>query len=359
MDRKSYTYTSLQKEYNYFLNPSLKISVNGKELSKDFEIMELWAELTVDRRSTGSVRFHVSNELKSNFIGDFPLAGKLKIDAGYENKNQTIFEGVIFERSLRIINQSLTSLLVIALDYKSLLRMNNSYQTYMNSKNRAAVVRQILTRNGLHGILDEDKSFDQPLTLTQSGVSDFDYILSLAKAAGFEFFALNQDVYFRKPMSVSEIMITITKESIYRLAKRSSLFGLVSGVVMEGHNLDKKQEKTITCNTVGHKVGTGMTGSELLKKAGWKLMQYESSYYNKRSGDSLKQTAENYFQENSMEMVELTLCMDGLPQLIPGRFLKISKLAEAIDNTYYVETVKHSFERGRFQTELTAKSNTS
>ena len=359
---QNYSFDKLQRKYNFFLNPVVQISVNGKLMHNKYLLLGLEVELTIHSAVAGAARFTVENMQNLHVLGQFPLMAKVKVEMGYENDKSIVFEGVILERTMSITNTLYSSITVICLDQKVLMRMNNPYRTYSSAKNYSSVVRQIVSEYKLPGNIDKSSDFIKPITLTQYGVSDFDYIVKMAQETGFEFFVHDQTFYFRKPRSVEGMLIVLGKECFLQIQHRTSMDKLASSVTMESFSLDNSQEQSVSCRSVQHKVGDGITGIDILKENGGNFSIYESHYKNHSSISTLKEAAMIRLQENSMMLTELSIRINGLPELIPGRFLAVKDVVEDINNTYYIEKVNHVFSnkqaKNPYYTEIICTSNT-
>lgn len=364
MDNKIYDFSNLQKkEYGFFINPAYQILVNEELLSgKKYVAYNIEVSLTIEVESTGFAQFSITDTNNLDILEHFPLLADVEIKLGYLKNMKTVFTGVIIERTIKIINNNTRDATIICLDLKSIFRMENPFSTYSSVTSISSLVQRIiqkyLSSYHLQLLITSSSNFSKPITMNQNGITDFEFIMNLAKEIGYEFFVLNKEFYFRKPNYKSNCMIIIEKNSIYTIKHRSSLAGIVSCVEANGYYITKNIENTKICNKVPYKIGSGLTGAEIINGVRRKFTLYESLYIDKRKNMDLQIVADNKLQENSMSLTNVEICINGLPEIIPGRNLIIQNVEKGIDNTYYVEKVRHTMSKDSYRTILSCQSNT-
>jgi phage protein D len=282
--------------------------------------------------------------------------GKVKIDLGYGDSLQTVFEGIVFERDLKIERLMKGAMSVSCLDGKALFRLNNAFLSHPPVKSHAELVKKIASKYDINLKIDATPNFAKPSAFNQKGATDFDFIVKAAQNTGFEFFVLSRDLYFRKPGK--EKLITLEKEGLYGLQYRTSMAGIYSEMELMSYNQDKEEEKKVSAKSPKEKTGKGSTGADILQKNKKSLVLCDTIYINNITERDLQVLLDARMRENSMKLTELTLRTDGLPELEPGKLLTLSKIGEGLDNDYYVHTVRHHFNANEYRTELVCHSNT-
>lgn len=117
MDKSNY-YTP---EFDGFL--SFTIKINGKTSLDNFSIEELTISLKNDSLSKAIIKINISKELESFNIKEYlKLGDVLIIEAGYDNFNSVIFNGVISELGISVYNLKGAVFNII-----SLSKNNNSF----------------------------------------------------------------------------------------------------------------------------------------------------------------------------------------------------------------------------------------
>jgi phage protein D len=359
----AYSFSKLQEKYKNFQSPTYKVCVEGATLPKTINLGELQTELTISRLETGfaHIEAHYSEDTTSAhdpsaLLSAFPLMGKIKIDMGYNDSLQTGFEGYIFERELKIKTFMMCRLSISCLDGKALLRINNEFLSHAPVKSYAELVKKIASKYGMNLKVDSTPGFAKPSSFNQNGATDFDFISEIAEKTGYEFFALAQDLFFRKPGT--EKLITLGQDCLHEIDYKTSLAGIYPKIELLSYNSDKKSEGKTTAASPDYKIGKGRTGSEILSKKAKNLALHKRLFINNITERDLSAILQSQMRENSMGLAKLLLHTNGLPELIPGRILTLSGIGKGIDNDYYVQSVRHDFNRHGYRTELDCRSNT-
>ena len=60
--------------------------------------------------------------------------------------------------------------------------------------------------------------------------------------------------------------------------------------------------------------------------------------------------AEYLLEDMSYRLGHITMTLRGMPEFVPGRFIKLKGFGEALSNSYYVTDVIHEFNQGGFYT---------
>ncbi len=358
-------FSELKTKYANFFNYSYEIKVEDTALAEKYILQELEVELSIENNETSGAIFKIvdKEQITSNVDGysilsSFGPMKKIEISLGYADTNTTVFKGYIFQRNIEITSGLVQVLTIYCLDHKALLRGNITSVAHMEVSSISGLVTKVLTDYAMEKSIDTTDDFTASITVTQGGISDFDYVCKLANEMDFEFFAENGKVYFRKARSNTASLITFTPSDIKKLNMKTSMAGIHSKITLSSYNQDKAESKTGSAESVSDKVGTGSTGIEILTATSITNVQYVGSFTNTRLDKELATAAQALVNKESMALCELTIDTWGIPEAVVGRMITISGMSADINNTYYIKKVKHTLKGKCYNTSITCYSNT-
>jgi hypothetical protein len=163
-------------------------------------------------------------------------------------------------------------------------------------------------------------------------------------------------LFFRKPGK--EKLITLGRDGLYQAEYRTSMAGLYSEMEILSYNRDKKEEKKTSVRDPDKKTGKGKTASEILRANGSNLVLRENMFINNSTERDWQKLLQARIQENSMGFVKLELQTNGLPELVPGKILTLSEMGKKLDNDYYIDEIRHNYNRSGYMTHIECCSNT-
>jgi len=344
----SSTFSALAKTYSNFLVPAMKIKVGTSDIASTLKVGITDVSITLDLDNASSVDFTVINvyDLKSTaFYGNvkstIKLGAVLTVELGYGSSLTKVFQGYVANLNMEF--GEIPKISVVATDVRALMGRNIREVTHKDLKKASAVVSKIME---IYSKVSKVKVTDTPEQEDPfiQNDSDLEYILKeLCPKTNSEFFVLGDTAYFRKMHDPDKEITTLSPGS-----------GLISfqcnttyvDEVIQIYGHDEQTNKPVTAKKDAK--SDTKSASALSKKPVREL----------KISDTIDATkAENiaaYELEQLMKSSQQGggTCI-GLPELCPGRYLKIEKLDESVNKTYYLKTVTHSFSESGFTTNFT------
>ena len=185
------------------------------------------------------------------------------------------------------------------------------------------------------------------------GERDYEFVVKVAKKFNYDFFVLGGTVYFRKAKSDVTKQITLTPGArIVSLSVEYDMTGLVEEVEVRG--LDVSKGKIVNSSvknsnklSMGNKAKSLLTGSKFVYVDPTVSAAADAEY-----------RAKYLFEDMSYRYGTLEMTMVGLPDILPGRYLTIADLGDAVSNDFYVQSVRHTMSRdGEFLTHIVGKTD--
>ena len=189
-------------------------------------------------------------------------------------------------------------------------------------------------------------------TVEMVAESDYEFVVKAAKKYNYEFFVSSGNVYFRKAKDYSEVLMEISPATgMKNVDVEYNVTGLVGKVEVRSTDVGKASQITNSVK-LKNKLSKGKYASKLVKDS--------SKVYIDPTADSKKEAgyrAEYLAEDVAFRFGTLEAELIGLPDLVPGRYIKLVNMGDPVNNLFYIMSVKHTMnaEQG-FSTRITAKA---
>lgn len=376
----AFVYDSLKTKYDNFKYPVAVILINDQDLSKntqDIRFSDLEVEMTCGfEASIASFRIYNCYDMEASLF-QFDaikkyvcLGSSVVIAVGYGFQAREIFRGFISRVNFSYVAGDTPGVEITAMDVKGIM-MSNTYSRQLTAKNYSDAVKEILTRTSYSRLeagkiiekMDISDTPDKKQTEGQNNQatdktiemvceSDYEFVVKAAKKFNYEFFSIGGTVYFRKAKENKEILLEAGPNTGLREYEISyDLTGLVEKVEVRG--MDAGQGKSFfTSKKLQNKISNGNKAKSLLAKS--QKVYIDPTIRTKKEAEY---RAEYLVEDISYRYGTLEAEFIGLPELAPGRFLRMKDLGTAVSNTFYLTTVRHIMDTERgFITKVTGKT---
>ena len=357
----SATIENLKKKYNDFNAPTIKIEVNGTDIiaKKDGVVTDLCVELTAGYEASGA-SFDISQQYdfeQSDFKKDGPypsleVGAKIEISLGYI-KAEKVFSGLISEVALQFGMDEEPLIHVECVDAKVAMMKNQRVEVRQETDvpklvNALLGVAPVSNYVGTKEVKYTKKA-EIPLRMNQE--TDYDYLVKLAKYIGCEFFIVAGKVYFRESPASSSVILTVglTDEIVYSASFTMSGAQLVETVRVLGVDPAKDERIEGKTKTSG-KFSTASGGKQLI---GGSDKAFVDAYA--KSKADLDERAKTLLADFNGGFGKLELCLQGIPEIVPGRDIALDGFAANMNKTFYITKVIHRLDEEGFVTKLEAR----
>lgn len=377
MLNEKYHYDQIKEKYQNFKHPMIRIIVNGKDVADNKSKLVI-SDLEVDL-STGFeasvASFSIFNTFDkengsysfSKFKSYVALGSAVSIETGYSGQLKKIFSGFISNVRFCSNSEQTHHVEVTAMDVKGLM-MSGSFAKQLKAENYAKAVKDIFS-SALYQKMQSEEIFtelkisatpdqsaqDRPInqSIEMVSESDYEFVVKAAKRFNYEFFVDTGVVYFRKAKDTAETCLMSLKNSdgIFGYDISYDITGLVKKVEVRG--VDTAKGSVVSAVTsVSNKISKGNKAKSLINKTQRVVLDA-----NAVSKDMAKQRAESVMEEISYRFGSLTCECIGMPELMPGHFIKIDDLGEPCETSFYVTHTKHTItDYDGYHIQLTAKA---
>ncbi len=374
----AFNYQALKKKYENFSHPMMHIELNGKDFSKNKEELQI-SDIEVEMTSgfeAALATFVIYNcynrescEFRFDALKKYICMGScVVISMGYGTRVREIFRGFISRVNFIFRQDEIPGVEITAMDVKGIMMAGN-YARQLKATcfsdavkeilNKTAYIRlqssDVITKVEISDTPDkrpaggEEKASDQTIEMVCE--SDYEFVVKAAKKFNYEFFSIGGVVYFRKAKQNRELLLEASPGEGLRSYEISYDFtGIVEQVEVRG--MDVGKSKLISASQkMKNKLSLGNKAKPLIKKS--QKVYIDPTITSKEEAGY---RADYLAEDISYRLGTLEAEFIGLPELTPGRFLKISGLGSAASNTFYLVTVRHVMDERGYLTKVTGKA---
>lgn len=341
----TYTYAALIRKYGQFRVPAYRLRVDGRELS-GVGVEQVDATLSLDGAS--AVTFSVTSAYDRKKSGFRPevksqlkLGTRVSLLLGYGSSLTEVFQGYI--SGVGVNFSDVPTLSITAMDVRRLMMEGTSREEVHAVTSYSAAFEDVMGRySALCSAREVDATDAKEITQIVQRTSDYDFIVSnLTKKANREFFVLDGKAYFRKKAKVKAPILTLGWGEGILSFSRSSLYQNLKITVI---GFDPQTEKTVTAQVT--------ETAEDAQKAVGARHEVVITDPDAQETAKAKKRAEKEAQERRRKAQSGSMSCIGLPELVPGRFVKVKGLDSDLDRNYYIREIRHSFGSDGFSTSL-------
>jgi phage protein D len=347
MDKATYDFAVLEKKYNGFLVPSVKLIIGGTEIdATEVPVPTITVDIDAGKSAGGAqVTIEGMYDLENSkwlekLLDTIEIGEVLEIQAGYSTK-KLIFFGYIDSVNVNYSGNAIPQISFTGIDASGYL-MNPDTTNYHEEKTQAAVAKKILetcVNEGYAKKLDFGDSDipDFETDTTQNEMSDYQWLSLLAERSGVNFFVVQGVLVYKNIMSYSSPIITLKLGSSLLSFSRSKSTNLQIGkVIVTSVNKDKEISGEATSSTLP---GSGKDAASTASK--FKTVTKKIQVTAVNTAELCKKIAQNIFNKYALQYVSGRGRCIGIPELIPGRYIKLEGMDKASNATYFIDKVTH------------------
>ncbi len=348
----AWEYSSLESQYKNFRVPAVSFVVGGTDLvKKGLSLQSVEAVLSLEGASSVNVVFNdcydVKNGSFNSTLKSAAVLGKtVELSLGYQSSLKKIFKGYLSNVRITASADEGYTMEFVALDARRLMMTDNHHAREYKIKNYSDAVTEVLKRYAkLCSASVEATSENLKNGLLWQRGSDYDFITKELIGSGRadrEFFVSVDKVYFRKPRSVTSPVITlkpggglisVSRDGEYINQTIEVLgFDPASGKAVSGKSTAKtKESMTDPVGSAGEWYISDPACGSATQASNWAKVMANAAL-------------------SKCQKAEIS-CI-GLPEIIPGRFIKIERVDSLVNKKYYITRVTHHCSESGFLTDI-------
>lgn len=348
----TYTYEKLANQYGNFFAPAVKMKIGGVNVLDNMQLAISDYNISLSINSANLVSFQIggaydekTHSFNSKIKDKFKLGTIVEIELGYLSKTELVFKG--FVASMGAEFSSVPMFSVSLTDARNLMMKGLRKKDYEVKKYSDAVKEILNEYKELCKTEIEATDEKEKFTISQND-SDYNLItekIIKANKMGYEFFVFGDKAYFVKPHPDTDIIMTVNYgRELLTFSKQEYYSGMNIQVI----GYDEKTGAQI----LGESKVEPLEGQ---KKATAAEIEWFVTDHNANTEQEVKKRANNIAKKKKKNRKSATAELIGMPELVPGRYIKLEGMDDMLNGVYYIEEVSHSIGSGGFTTTLTLK----
>ncbi|MBO6303390.1 MAG: hypothetical protein J6N15_13225 [Ruminiclostridium sp.] len=346
-------YTSLENKYGNFIVPAVKIKSNGTDLvsKNDLTVSEVTVTLSLETAGMAIIKVAgaydvVKHSFDSKIKGLFKLGTIMEIELGYLSETTAVFKGYVagvgaeFEDSPLIVVQ--------LMDVRKLMMTGGIRKQLYDDKNYSDIFKKVMGRYSKLCSIEAEATTDDLKAPVSQSTSDYNFVINELIKKGKserEFFVLYDKAYFRKPCKNKTPIMSVT---FGRELMRLSTMAEYLDTEIEVIGYDPVNTKSISSK---QKVKTDETQTSVLSPAPQQFFIDPDADSEEKAKIRAGAIAEKMKLRSCFAEGELI----GLPEIVPGRFLKVEDTDSMVDKSLYLSEVTHYVTDSNFRTTFEAR----
>ena len=352
------TISDLEKKYDGFFSPTFSLKVNNTELKvkEGVTIQSLECRLTT-KRQAGSLLLSADllsgSDIASSWLATIQMGAVCTLALGYQKSEKDVFSGFVYDVTWDDpLDTGIHHIEMICLDVLGQL-MLSSCSDAGSARTLSQMVRTILNQPICKRMAKTVKLGDIPgdwdLPFQRTGPTDFEILCSAADFLCYEFYSFSDTVYFGPARSSSEVAVTYSgPRGLSLLRRRRTLAAQCAAVAVSGSDDKGDRIYARKARTADQGYGIGNI-SDALKQD---IHQAEPAVRTMAQANFLAQARVQARQRQASMLIGQGA---GLPELRPGRLVKVSGLTNQVNGSYYIVNVTHTIDETGFGTYFEAE----
>ena len=341
-------YSLLEAQYGNFQVPAVKFIVNGQDLMMTMELIPVSVEITLSLRSAGMAVIKLaglydigSHSFNASIKSRLMPGTVAELEVGYLSTTQKVFKGYVAMVGAEFNEDAL--FVVTLLDARRLMMTSGRKQVLHSVANYSDAVKNILGDYSrlCSAVIDPTSdSLENPVSQT---TNDYEFIVKELIRSGKtdrEFFVIADKAYFRTPQSVKVPMLTLQfGRELFGFKVDFSYLNLNVEVI----GYDAKEQQAVKASAQAK----GFLTQSMLQGKAPTLVSPDADADSSQKASLRARALARKSEEKSCVGNGSSI---GLPELIPGRYLRIEGLDSMVNHKYYVTEVTHVLNENGFMT---------
>lgn len=331
---------------------SFSIKVDGSSIPDELQVYSIELESAVSCIPTARITLLDGDPSKQTFAASstntFLPGKKLSVEAGYDNTNKEIFEGMITRQSIEVNRNGGSSLTVECRDPAVKMIVGRQSQTFFKKKDSDVISSIIKNHSGLSADVTST-AYEWP-ELVQNYATDWDFILSRAEANGLIVTVANGKISVTKPDADTSSVLTVTYgDNLYEIQADLDAISQLKSVQSEAWDI--KSQKLVTGKASNTRPGPGNIPSRKLSEV-VKLKDFQLKSAGLLERDTLNQWAQAQMIKSEYAKIQGTVRIQGNNLVVPGKYITLEGLGDRFNGDHLISSVTHNISAGNWMTRV-------
>lgn len=333
---------------------SFDIFINGSKIKDVVEILEISVQMEVNRISSANIllvdggAIGLSNEpFENSESEDFIPGNEVKISLGYNDKKETVFEGIVVSQGLSV-KDGKSQLLVTCKD-KAVKMTKGRFNALFTDQKDSDAISGIA---GNYGLQTEIESTSQQFTLMQYNCSDWDFVVIRAETNNMIVLTDKNKLIVKKAdFSASPKFEINASQYIIDVDLNLDSENIPESIELNAWNI--KEQKEIK-ESVTLSEGPSQ-GNITVKKLSGKGVNGKSNHYSSvpLTSDELKLWGQTLADKAALSKIQGKITIPGTSGILAGDLISLKGFSARFNGNAFVSKVSHLVEAGEWITTLT------
>lgn len=326
---------------------TLKILIEGSELSHAYSVMNIVVEKEINRIPTARIILLDGNPSSQEFElsnQDLFLPGKeIEIKAGYHSDEETIFKGIVIKHSLKI-RASQSFLMVECKDKAVKLTIGRKSKYFYDNKD-SDILEEII---GAYGVdKDVEATTVQHKELVQYNVSDWDFCVIRAQANGKVLVVDDGKISVKKPDANQKEVETVSfGATMLDFDAEMDARNQFQKVTSYGWNAADQTIQEMEAGNPGVSSHGNVSYDDLAAVIGLSNLELKNGA--SAPDVALQAWADAKTLFNQFSKIRGRVKFQGIPTVKPNTTLKLEGVGDRFNGKIYVSAVRHQIAEGNW-----------
>ncbi len=330
----------------------LTIFTNGSQLSDTARLISVSVDVEINKVPSAKIVLLDGDMPNQGFplsnTDDFKPGTEIKINAGYDEDEETIFQGIVIRHGISISGDNEARLLIECRDKAVAMTIGRKNANYVDSKDSDIISKIIGNYSGLSSDVDEsDTSYKE---LVQYYCSDWDFLLSRAEVNAFLVTVDNGKVSVKAPdTGASPVLKVSYGEDLLEFQGDIDARSQLSTV--DGISWDLKTQAVVeetagpeTLNTQGDLDATILAGV-----AGPDSFRLQTAAPLESTG--LKSWIKGQQIKAGLARIRGRMKFQGSAKAAIGTLIELNGVGNRFNGNVFVSAIHHDISKGKWETE--------
>ncbi|XME02547.1 phage late control D family protein [Lachnospiraceae bacterium C1.1] len=357
-----YDVSSLVKKYESYAAPAAEIKVGSFKIDgMKIPIVYIKIQQSVRNRA-GTAEFAINGlydyekrEWSEGLLKKIDVGMKVTISLGYVKSKKEVFFGYVDSYTVSYRANRQPMIVVTALDGMGLL-MSGGTRKDFGKKKTGEIVKELLGECQSAGLVNKVTIDKLPEFKTQlmkeTNCSSYDFLSQIAEMSFVNFCVIDGELLFSNLMKNSSPLMELTlgKELLEYSRTVALNKNMVGSVTVISNGTPDKTEVRGKADKPGSFGESGKTGAEKLKGLSKTSRHIRMNFL--QSEKECKDMAQNILNYMNMGFSGGECRCIGLPEIIPGRFIKLKGIDSKSDGSYFISEVTQILSEDGYNTEF-------
>lgn len=323
----------------------------GNKINDSFEVVSIWIRKEVNRIGRAVLVFEAGDmprkEIPESDDDTFAPGKIIRIEAGYQNDEKSIFEGIVVTHNLDIPEDGSTTLQIECADHLLPSTLNRKNKLF-EQKTDSAIIKEILGDYSSVTPTVDVTTVTHP-ELVQYYSSDWDFICSRADANGLIIITDGTTVKITKPAVSAAAVLSVTYGTDL-ISFRGELQTTDQTAGVDAYSWDITSQKLITAASAKPTLNSqGDQAPDVLSEAiGGDRWEVQTESY----GDSsqLQTWADSQVLKAGLSRIRGEIKFQGSSLAVPGCLITLAGLGKRFNGDAFIGAVEHEIMDGEWLT---------